>query len=87
MSIDKLRAFISATMPPLDAAMGPLTRLQVLRVLNAMTGLDVGSGESVTDSSARFLEAIQEEQRRGTLILGAMARGMREAAKIQRSGA
>jgi hypothetical protein len=82
MSFKKLRDFVHREMPMLDDVLGEVPRSQIPRVFNAATRLDYASSASIRDSFEHYLAALELEKARGTLVLGALARGLAEAAKI-----
>src|SRR5687768_234945 len=83
MSLEDLRRFIKEEMPILNDEMGRLTLTEVREVMNKMTGLDVAGHASISQSSKKFLDALSDEKRNGTLIIGAMARGLAKVREIK----
>ena len=59
---DALQRWIEANRPDLDAELSSLSLDQVRERLNAMTGLEVLSCESIHTSGERFLEALKAQQ-------------------------
>lgn len=87
MSLSKLREFVQAHMAPLDRELMLLSRADIPRVLNAATGLSVKPSDPMNRTSEEYRLALETELERGTLILGAMARALKEIRQMRAESA
>lgn len=87
MSIKILRTTLDERLPVLYGEMRTIVRKDWLKVLNALTGLDVQPYESVRKTSLQFAAKIDQMHDAGTLFLVALPRALDAIAKIRKAEA
>jgi hypothetical protein len=71
-------------MPILDDALAELPNDEIRQVMNAATGLEIKSSESISLSVALFIEDMVKADMRGVLLLDVLPAAMREVTRLRK---